>query len=80
MINAIFNINKKRLPLLIIIKIINLDKIFLIIFNYYFFKSNLAFKFFFKYLNKEYFINKIIEFKIIFKNQITNLISTFLKF
>ena len=46
----------------------NLDKTFFIIFSYYFSESNLAFEFFFKYLSKEYFINKIIESKIVFKN------------
>ena len=68
MIDVIFNINKKRLFLLIIIEMMNLSKNLFIIFNYYFFKFNFAFKFFFKCLSKKYFMNKIIKFEIIFKN------------
>jgi hypothetical protein len=67
-INITFNTNKKRLPLLITVGVINLDKTFLIIFSYYFSESGFAFEFFFKYLSEEYFINKIIEPKIILRD------------
>jgi len=64
-INVTFNINKKRLPLLIAVGVINLGKIFPIAFSYYLSKSSLAFEFFFKYLSEECFINRIIEPEII---------------
>jgi hypothetical protein len=68
MIDATFNINKKRLPLLITVGVINSGKTFFIAFSFYLFKSGPVFEFFFKYLSEEYFINRVIESKIVFRN------------
>jgi hypothetical protein len=62
------------------IGIINLNKIFFIVFSFYSFKFNSIFEFFFKYLSEEYFINKIIRSKIIFKDSVVGLISILSKY
>ena len=46
-IDNIYNINKLRMPLLININIINLDKIFSLAFNYYSNKITKLYNFFF---------------------------------
>jgi MULE transposase domain len=64
-IDATFNTNKKRLPLLIIVGVMNLGKTFSIAFSFYSSEFGPAFKFFFKCLSEECFINRVIESEIV---------------
>jgi hypothetical protein len=55
-IDNIFNMNALRLPLLAVVDVNNLDVIFSLVFSYYSFKSENAFKFFFNFMKEMVFL------------------------
>ena len=65
--------NKKRIPLIISVKLINKNDQFAIAFSYYLSKSALFYTNFFSILNSEIFINSILPLKVVLINDSTSI-------
>jgi hypothetical protein len=59
-INNTFNINKLRLPLLVLVNILNINKTFLAAFSFYLFKSAESIDFIWESIKAECFINGVL--------------------
>jgi hypothetical protein len=74
MINKIFNINKLRLPLFMLINVLNINKAFLVVFSFYLSKSAESISFMWESLKIEYFINGVLLHHIIISDWVKGLI------